>query len=67
MSIAGLSGPERREPGQPGVLPGRRGAGDVRLATPGSADLPGVSAGLLNAFSNGFGSFARCVVCAPPK
>lgn len=59
MSIAGLSGPERNEPGQPGVLPGRSDAGEVKLVTPGSCGLPGVSAGFPNAFSNGFGSFDR--------
>ena len=61
MSIAGLRGPERSDPGQPGVLPGSSDAGDVRLVTPGSCGLLGVSAGLVKALSNGFGSFDRCV------
>ena len=61
VSIAGLRGPERREPGQPGVLPGRSDAGDVRLVTPGSWVFPGVSVALLppKAFSNGLGSFDK--------
>lgn len=59
MSIAGLSGPDRREPGQPGVLPGSNDAGDVRLVTPGSEVLPGVSDGFPKAFSNGFGSLDK--------
>lgn len=57
-SIAGLNGPERREPCQPGVPPMPSGAGEVRLATEGRAptNLPGVSAGLANECSNGLGS-----------
>lgn len=59
MSIAGLRGPERKEPGQPGVFAPSSGAGDVKLAKPGSCDFPGVSDGAPNAFSNGFGSFEK--------
>lgn len=59
VSIAGLRGPERREPGQPGVMPGRSDAGEVRLVTPGREGFPGVSAGFPKAFSKGFGSFDR--------
>lgn len=50
------------------MLPGKSDAGDVRLVTPGSCVLPGVSAGLPKAFSNGFGSFDRWVwLCAGLK
>ena len=59
MSIAGLRGPERKEPGQPGVLPGSNDAGEVRLVTPGSEGFPGVSEGFPKAFSNGLGSLEK--------
>jgi hypothetical protein len=68
VSIAGLNGPERNEPGQPGVTEGRSDAGDVKLVTPGNCGLPGVSAGLLpNAFSNGLGSLEKWVGLFPEK
>ena len=67
-NMAGLRGPERSEPGQPGVLLGRSEAGEGKLATPGSWLLPGVSAGLPKAFSNGFGSLERLLrLWAPLK
>jgi len=66
--MAGLRGPERREPGQPGVFPASSGAGEVKLVTPGNCVLPGVSEGAPKAFSNGFGSLLKCAVwiCPPP-
>lgn len=57
--MAGLSGPERREPGQPGVVPPSKGAGEVRLPTPGRCGLPGVSEGAPKALSKGFGSLLK--------
>jgi len=57
-SIAGLSGPDRKDPGQPGVAPPSKGAGDVRLVTPGNWVFAGVS-DEPKAFSNGLGSLEK--------
>lgn len=62
-SIAGLSGPDRKDP--PGQLngvvplPGTKADGDVMAATGGSFVPPGVSGGAPNDCSNGLGSRLR--------
>jgi hypothetical protein len=73
VSIAGLSGPERREFGQLkpplDVPPGRRDAGDVRAATGGNSDFPGVSTdGLPKDCSKGLGSKEKwLLLCTEEK
>jgi hypothetical protein len=50
------------------VLLGRSEAGDVKLVMPGSWLLPGVSAGLRKASSNGLTSLVKLLVlCVPLK
>jgi hypothetical protein len=73
-SMAGLSGPALSEFGQlnPAELgpPPRRDAGDVKAATGGNNDFPGVSVDELpKDCSNGLGSSAKDVVllCRPEK